>query len=143
MIKIIIKVQITKCLINNKTKEKFKNAIQEMTWNDVVSSKQTDSAYEAFLNKFTSLYGKVFEKFVVTVKSKTLKNPWITKGFLKSSKTKQRLIDIFLKSKSYEHAMSYKNWSKFFESIKKTAKSKYYSKMILHYKDNIKKLGKL
>ena len=69
------KVQITKRLINNKTKEKFKNALQEMTWDDVISSKQTDSAYEAFLNKFTSLYDKVFEKFAVTVKSKTLKNP--------------------------------------------------------------------
>ena len=74
------KVQITKRLINNKTKEKFKNALQEMTWDDVISSKQTDSAYEAFLNKFTSLYDKVFERIPVTVKSKTLKNPWITKG---------------------------------------------------------------
>ena len=37
------KVQITKCLINHKTKEKFKNALQEMTWGDVISSKQTDS----------------------------------------------------------------------------------------------------
>ena len=69
------KVQITKRLINNKTKKKFKNALQEMTWDDVISSKQTDSAYEAFLNKFTSLYDKIFEKFAVTVKSKTLKNP--------------------------------------------------------------------
>ena len=45
-----------------------------MTWDDVISSKQTNSVYEAFLNKFTSLYDKTFEKVVVTVKSKTLKN---------------------------------------------------------------------
>ena len=50
------KVQITKRFINNKTKEKFKNALQEMTWDDVISSKQTDSPFETFLNKFTSLY---------------------------------------------------------------------------------------
>ena len=56
------KVQILKRLINNKTKEKFKNALQEMTWDDVISSKQTDSVYEAFLNKFIFLYGKIFEK---------------------------------------------------------------------------------
>ena len=49
------KVQITKRLINNKTTEKFKNVLQEMTWDDVISSKQTDFASEAFLNKFTSL----------------------------------------------------------------------------------------
>ena len=94
-----------------------------------------DSAYEAFLDKFISLYDKIFEKFAVMVKSKTLKKPWITKGILKSSKTKQRLYDKFLKSKSYEHEISYK----LFDSIKQRAESQYYSKMILHYKDNIKK----
>ena len=60
-----------------------------MTWDDVISSKQTDSACEAFLNKFTSLYDKVSEKYVATIKSKTLKNPWISKGILESSKTKK------------------------------------------------------
>ena len=38
------KVQITKRLINNETKEKFKNVPQETTWDDVISSKQTNSA---------------------------------------------------------------------------------------------------
>ena len=55
------KLLITKRLINNKTKEKFKNALQEMTWEDVISSKQTNSAYEASFNKFISLIDKIFE----------------------------------------------------------------------------------
>ena len=57
-----------------------------MTRGDGISSKQTDSTYEASLNKFTFLYEKTFETFVVTVKPKTLKNPWITKGTLQSLK---------------------------------------------------------
>ena len=73
------KVQTTKRSVNNKTKEKFKNVLKKMTWDDVISPKQTDSAYEAFVKKFASLYDSVFEKFVVTVKSKTLKNLRITK----------------------------------------------------------------
>ena len=48
-----------------------------------------------------------------------------------------------LKSKTYKHEISYKNNRKLSESIKQRAKSQYYSKMILHYKVNIKKLGKL
>ena len=32
-------VQITKYLINNKTKEKIKNALQEMKWDDLINSK--------------------------------------------------------------------------------------------------------
>ena len=64
-----------------------------MIWDDLISSDQTDSAYEAFFDKFTSLYDKTFEKFVVTVKLKTLESPWITKGIIKSSNIKQRLYD--------------------------------------------------
>ena len=69
------KVQMTKRLTNNKTKAKLKNALREMTWDDIISSKQIDFAYAIFLNKFTSLYDKVSEKYMVTVKSKTRKNP--------------------------------------------------------------------
>ena len=35
------KVQITKRLVKNKTKEKFKNALQEIARDDVTSSKQS------------------------------------------------------------------------------------------------------
>ena len=80
---------------------------------------------------------KKIEKLVVTVKSETLKNPWITKGILKSSKTKQMLYDKFLKSKTYEHKISYKNYRQLFKSIKQRAKLQYYPKMILRYKDNL------
>ena len=82
-----------------------------MTCYDVISSKQSDSAYKAFLNKFTSLHDKVFEKFAVTVKSKTLKNPWTAKGILKSSETKQGLYDKLLKPKNYEHEISYRKFT--------------------------------
>ena len=43
------KVQITKRLIDNETKKKFKNTLQKMTRNDVISCKEPDSAFEAFL----------------------------------------------------------------------------------------------
>ena len=57
---------------------KFKNALQKMTWDDVISSKQINFAYEAFLNKFIFLYDRVSEIYVVTVKLKTLKNLKLT-----------------------------------------------------------------
>ena len=44
------KVQIKQCLINNKTMEKLKAALEEMT-RDTISSKQTNAANEAFLKK--------------------------------------------------------------------------------------------
>ena len=57
------KVQITKLLIDNETKEKFENTLQKMTWNDAISSKKTGSVYKGFLKKFTFPYDKIFEKF--------------------------------------------------------------------------------
>ena len=44
------KVQIKQCLINNKTMEKLKAALEEMT-RDTISSKQANAANEAFLKK--------------------------------------------------------------------------------------------
>ena len=81
-----------------------------MTWDKVISCKQIDSPCEVFLNIFTSFYEKIIAKFVFMVKSKTLKNLWITKGILKSPKTKQKLYDKFSNSKIYEHDISCKNY---------------------------------
>ena len=45
--------------------------------------------------------------------------------------------------KIYQHEINYRIYRKLFDSIKQTAKSQYYSKMIHHYKSNMKKRGKL
>ena len=66
------------------------------------------------------------EKFMVTLKSKNAKITSITKRITQSSKTNQRLSDRFLKSKTYENGISYKNYRRLFESIKQRAKSQYY-----------------
>ena len=63
-----------------------------MTWDDVISSKQTDSACEVFLNKFTSLYDEIYEKYVVRVKSKTLKKPVDNKRNSKIFQNKAKTI---------------------------------------------------
>ena len=69
------KVQITKRLIN-KTNEIFKNSLQEITWDNQISSRETDSADRPFLKKFFFLYDKASENFLATIKFKTMKSPW-------------------------------------------------------------------
>ena len=90
-----------------------------MAWDDVISSKQIDSAYKAFLNKFTSLYDKIFLKVCGYGKIKNTKK----------SVDNKRICKIFKNSE-----ISYKNYRKLFESIKDRAKSQYYSKTMLNYK---------
>ena len=61
-----------------------------------------DSAYKAFFKKFTSLYGKVFEKLFGYGKIKNNKKIVDKKGNSKIFKNKAKTYDKFLKSKTDE-----------------------------------------
>ena len=69
--------------------------------------------------------------------------PWITNGIKTSSKRKQRLYEKFLKSRNEKNEFEYKTYNKLFESIKKRSKKLHFSNLILRYKHNIKRPGKL
>ena len=77
------------------------------------------------------------------MKNKDLNSPWVTKGIKKSSKWKQRLYEKFLKNCTEKHELAYKTYQRLFESIKKHSKKLQFSNLILKYKNNIKKPGKL
>ena len=63
----------------------------------------------------------------------------MTNRFKKSSKRKQRLYDKFLKTRNQKSELEYKNYKNLFETIKKRSKKLHYSKLIIKYKENIKK----
>ena len=79
----------------------------------------------------------------IKIKAKDLQSPWITNGIKKSSKCKQRLYNKFLKNRSEKIETKYKNYKNLFEAIKKRSKKNHFSKLILIFKKNITKLGKL
>ena len=84
-------------------------------------------------------YDKAFPKTKVSIKTKTLKHPWITKGLLKSSKTKQRLYEKFLKKQTNENETTYKKFKNTFEKLKKQAKTNYYANELTKATGNTKK----
>ena len=63
----------------------------------------------------------------------------ITKGIRKPSKKKKRLHSKFLNKRNEKTKKEYQDYKKLFESIKKRSKKLYFSKLILKYKNNIKK----
>ena len=75
------------------------------------------------------------------LKVKDIQSPWITTGIEKFSKRKQRLCDKFLKTRIQKIELEYKNYKNLFEAIKKRSKKLHYSKLIVKYKENIKKHG--
>ena len=72
------------------------------------------------------------------IKTKDLESPWIIKGIRISSKKKQHLYSK-LKKRNEKTKKEYQDYKKLFESIKKRSKKLYVSKLILKYKNKIKK----
>ena len=80
------------------------------------------------------MYDTYFPKNKIKLKSKDLKNQWITKGIKKSSKRKQRLYEKFLKICNEKNKSEYKTYKKLYESIRKRSKKIYFSNRIVKYK---------
>ena len=132
-------VYIYKRIINDETIEAFTQNLYENNLNDIESIRNPDDAYSIFLEKFRTMCDKHFPLKKIKLKTKDLKSPWITAGIKKSSKRKQQLYTKFLKNKKQKNETECKNYKKHFEYIKRRSKKLHFSKLILKYKNNIKK----
>ena len=107
---------IYKRYINNNTIEQFKTTIANHDWEYITYIECPNKAYDTFLGNFLNLYEETFPKVKIKLKSKSLLiSPWITKGLVKSSKTKHKLYDKFLKNKTYKNETTYKDYKNLFE----------------------------
>ena len=95
--------------------------------------------YDTFLKTLTDIYDANFTIREYILKDKDIKSPWISKGLKKFSKTKQRLYNKFLKTKTLEDESKYKNYKSLFEKLRKKAKIAYYSKLLHKYKTDSKR----
>ncbi|XP_065645633.1 uncharacterized protein LOC136076098 [Hydra vulgaris] len=114
-------------IINDSSVNHFHDLLSSVKWDDLLLNLNADKAYDIFISEYYKYYNKAFPEITKLVKSKTLSNPWITKGILKSSKIKQRLYNKFLKKKTLRNESNYKNYKRLFESIIKRSKKNYYS----------------
>ena len=59
----------------------------------------------------------IYLKKKIKLKAEDLKSPWITRVIKKSSQSKQRLYEQFLKKRTERNELEYKNYH--FESVEK------------------------
>ena len=130
---------IYKRTYNTESIELFKQKLHETKWDEIMSFQNPDDAYKAFLKRFSTLYDTYFPEKKIKLKNKDLQSPWITKGVRRSSKRKQSLYEKFLKNRNEKNELEYKNYKHLFEAVKKRSKKLHFSKLILRYKNNIKK----
>ncbi|XP_065650966.1 uncharacterized protein LOC136079171 [Hydra vulgaris] len=104
------KKKVTTRIINDTSIKYFHYLISCVNWNETLKNQNANEAYDIFLTEFLTYYNEEFPKITKLVKSKTLLNPWITKGILKSSKIKQRLYCKFLKKRTLVNETTYKSY---------------------------------
>ena len=75
------KVTIRKRIINADSIQEFRVVLSEVDWGNLHSISDPNDAYEYFLKVFSDIYDLAFPLKTVSVKRKTLQNPWMTKGF--------------------------------------------------------------
>ena len=71
----------------------FRSSLERVDWENLDKS-DANSAYESFVNEFSEVYNKNIPTKTFQLKYRTQKscrNPWLTKGLLKSIRTKASL----------------------------------------------------
>ena len=91
-------------------------------WNLITEAVNPNDSYNIFVDRFLKIYGEAFPLCKMTMKTKNLNSPWITKGIKKSSKKKQSLYKKFLKNKTTKRLETYKQYKIFFEKFEKRPK---------------------
>ena len=67
------KAKIREHFVNEMSHQLFKNKLHEIKWGDILAVAGTNTVYEPFLNRFTSLYDKWFPENVTVNKKKNFK----------------------------------------------------------------------
>ena len=98
------KVTIRKIIINADSIQEFRDILSELDWGKLYSLSNSNNAYQYFAKVFTGTHALAFLLKTISVKRKSLQNPRMTKGLLKSSKQKQKLHEkFFLKRNSTKY----------------------------------------
>ena len=138
-------VTIKQRLINEKTINRLCQDLEHQDWNEVYSFDDVQNAYDHF---YTILY-RLFDKNILLVKprrnlhNRGQKALWITKGILKSRKTKNILYKKFIKKPTKENESIYKAYRNKFNKVKNAAKKCYYNKEFNEHKGNLRYQWKL
>lgn len=118
---------------------KFKNELASINWNPLFDITNIDDAFLYFKSVLIEVYNRCFPVIEKLVKCLNDNNrPWITNAIIKSSRTKNKLYNKYLKFPSNFNFLTYKNYKRIFSSTIKNAEKLYYRNKFLETSGNIK-----
>lgn len=110
--------------VNINTLEHFRTAIRAISWDDVLSLQDADSAYDALMLKVKSAYAKCFP--IICYRKRKNKKPWITPELVRKIKAKDKLYAKFIKSRDSAKLCTYKKYRNRLNRELKNAKREYF-----------------
>lgn len=95
--------------INKRSKEAFKNIGNNYNWNIVNNETDPNIAYNKVMMTFSAANGTAFSENEIQIKTKSLSNPWLTKGPKTTFKREIKLYEKFLKTATKANEETCKN----------------------------------
>lgn len=121
----------------------IKNALSQINW-DFMNDLNTNESYTHFTNTLQSTLDRFAPETIRMInKTDIIKEPWITKGILKSSRRIHKLFLVCVcKYKGDPQYDKYLKERNKLNSLKRKAKINYYQTLIINYRNDSKKLWK-
>ena len=138
------KMVIKKRAVTKANMNKLRSEVQNINWEFLRTINDVDDAYSYFKETFMCLYNKYIpEKNLSNKEAKIHKKPWITKGFIKSSKIKNKLYKKILNNGNEELKAKYKYYRNRLNKLKNILERRYYEQKFDTAKSDIKQTWKL
>jgi len=116
------------------------NELYDFDWDMLDNFNNIDESYNTFSNIFNTIIDKHAPIKTKTIApSQVIREPWFSKGLLKSSKHLHKLYSKSLGNDNINIITQYKQYRNLFNSLKRTAKQEYYKREFEKYKNNSKK----
>ena len=125
-------------LFNHWNKQKFRNKISIINWDNILNNDDVNSNFDAFLSNIKHIYNECFPIVTKTISEKRLNSPWINNDILNAIKTKNRLYKDFKIGLVTE--LQYKQYRNVLNTTIKQRKKSYYLEKFTNFKNNTRKI---
>jgi hypothetical protein len=131
---------VRKRIFNTSNENRFKETLNNISWNSIREDNDVQSAYNTFSDTFTNLFDIHFPYKTFKFNRNHHKiDPWITKGLLISRKNKLRLASNHAKNPNELNKTTFNSYRNLYNRFIKAAKRKYFDDQ---FQKNIKNLKK-
>jgi hypothetical protein len=129
--------------LNTTALQQITSCLGDLDWN-CLNTMNIDDAYLSFSNKLKETLDKIApEKTVIIPHKYIIRDPWVTKGIVKSSKYLDKLFRAKLKQPYCQNSLNkYIQYRNLFNKLKRISKETYYTNLFLKYKNDIKNTWK-